>query len=120
MTCENPAPGAPFSTECGLPSVEHYPENNTFRSQFNSPTVTPSEAVISTVAVATEQNPADIPSLYSAIDPDALDALCTSTNARPVSPDGCVRFEYADCRVTVENQGTVLVDPATEPPDEAE
>lgn len=55
----------------------------------------PSTAVIEQVAEVNSVKPVELPSLYRAIDPDALDALFHDRS------NGCVEFRYADCWVTV-------------------
>ncbi|SIR65578.1 HalOD1 output domain-containing protein [Natronorubrum thiooxidans] len=60
----------------------------------------PSMAVVDLVAAVTDTDPLALAPLYDAIDPDALDSLCT--------PDACVsslEFEYEGYTVVVEQSG---------------
>lgn len=62
---------------------------------------TASERVIRRVSTAADSDPVELPPLYDAIDPDALDALVERMS------DGTVSFVYAGYEVIVENDGTV-------------
>ena len=64
---------------------------------------TASEAVVATVADRTGADPIDLPPLYDAIDPDALDAIFR--DGRP----GRVSFEYAGYEMTVCGRDQVTV-----------
>ena len=68
---------------------------------------TASEAVVAAVADSVGADPTEIPSLYDAVDPDALNALFA--DGRP----GSVSFEYAGHEVTVcgRDQVTVICEP---------
>lgn len=57
-------------------------------------------AVLRAVAEREGSDPVDLPALYDAIDPDALDALFASTRTGTIR-SGSVSFEYAGYRVTV-------------------
>ena len=64
-----------------------------------------SEAVIHTVARETDRDPLELPPLFDAVDPDALDALARTRRG------GDVTFEYAGQTVTVDCDGqTVTVE----------
>ena len=67
----------------------------------------PSMAVVNAVASATKSDPIDLPPLYDAIEPDALDALFADTGRFASSRSGSVAFEYAGCLVTVSGDGSV-------------
>lgn len=60
-----------------------------------------SEQVIEAIAAETEMNPMDLPLLYEALDPDALDALIKTLS------DGEITFQYAEFTVTVQSTGRV-------------
>lgn len=62
-----------------------------------------SEHVVRSVAEAIDADPAELPVLYEAIDPDALDAAVRTMSS------GTVSFPYAGHSVTVRNDGTVSV-----------
>lgn len=66
--------------------------------------VTVSLAVIESVSTATDTPTHELPPLHDAIDPDALNALFDARTTR-----GSVRFQYADCMVTVHADHTIEV-----------
>ncbi len=61
------------------------------------------EAVVSLVAETADRDPLDLPPLYDAVDPEALDRLCTRTSDSELR----VSFEYAGYTVLVEGSGIV-------------
>lgn len=63
----------------------------------------PSERVVQEVSRRDGTDPLELPPLYSAIDPDALDAAVEGM------AEGAVRFRYAGYSVTVRSDGTVSV-----------
>lgn len=65
----------------------------------------PSRAVVTAVAETTGQSPSDLPPLYGAIDPDALNALLEGGH-----PDSSlsVTFRYRGYRVTVTSDSVRL------------
>lgn len=63
----------------------------------------PSMAVVDLVAAATGTDPLELDPLYNAIDPDVLDALCTSSEGF-----SSLEFEYAAHTVVVERSGEHL------------
>ncbi|MFW5911103.1 MAG: HalOD1 output domain-containing protein [Halolamina sp.] len=65
---------------------------------------TVSERVIRRVAAANDADPLALPPLYDTIDPDALDDLVEGMAA------GTVAFSYADCAVTVSDDGSITVE----------
>lgn len=73
---------------------------------------TPSEAVVETVAAASGREPTALEPLYRVIDPDALDALFRrrDDDSRIIR----VSFDFNDHLVTVQSDGTVVVQPAEE------
>lgn len=66
---------------------------------------TPSEAVVDAVAAISDAEPASLEPLYEAIDPDAIDALCTSGDAA----EPAVSFEYSGYAITIEGSERVVV-----------
>lgn len=65
--------------------------------------VLPSEAVIDTVAEENETAPHELPPLYEAIDPDALDQLFANRDG------GTVTFCCCEHEITVEPNGTITI-----------
>lgn len=62
------------------------------------------ERIVQAVADSTDDDALELPPLYDTIDPEALDALVTRIS------DGEVSFNYAGQRVTVQSDGTVVVE----------
>jgi hypothetical protein len=60
-----------------------------------------SKRVVQTVAKTTNTDALELPPLYDAIDPDALDTLVGAMS------DGTVSFIYAGHEVTVASDGTI-------------
>ena len=81
------------------------------RAEYDWTSTTPSTAVVETVAVASDREPARLEPLYETIDPDALDALIRSNGVEPVGDGITVRFEIAGQTVTVRGSGAVVVQP---------
>lgn len=65
---------------------------------------TPAERVVQTVAETTATDPLELPPLFEAVDPDALDAFVRSLER------GSVTFTYAGRSVTVDSDGSVTID----------
>lgn len=77
---------------------------------LGTPTDSITLEIVNAVADETGRDPNALPSLYDAVDPDALSALLTRgpTVARG-SDDVTVTFEYADCTVTVSSTEGIAV-----------
>ena len=79
----------------------------TFQADPNQPL---SEAVLTAIASESEFDVLEIADefgpLYDVIDPSALDSLFQSTERRKRAV-GCVTFEYANYRITVDQTGRV-------------
>jgi len=63
-----------------------------------------SERVVGTVADAEDAEPTELPALYEAIDPDALDSLVESSD-----DDLCIGFECCGYEITVKGEETVEI-----------
>lgn len=63
----------------------------------------PSESVIELVADAQDTNPLELPPLYEAVDPDAMDGLFRESEVIQI------QFEYAGCTVIVATEGDMTV-----------
>mgnify|MGYP006293503137 CR=1 FL=1 len=65
------------------------------------------ERIVEATTDVTGADPLDLPPLYDAVDPDALEVLCDCDDA-----DGpLVEFAYAGCGITVRGDGSVRVTP---------
>lgn len=81
------------------------------RAEYDWSSVSPSTAVVETVAVAVDRDPTELDSLYDSLEPDALDALLRQDRSdRPVAKTR-VSFTFAGRRVTVHSTGDVVVRP---------
>lgn len=99
-----------------LPHVQYLPESDSFLCEVDVPGYSISEAVVSSVAVATGRDPIEMPPLYSVIDLDALDSLLASGFTGDFNREISVKFRYADCQVFVEDRKTVRVSYAHQTP----
>ncbi|WP_222919684.1 HalOD1 output domain-containing protein [Natrinema sp. SYSU A 869] len=82
----------------------------------------PSQAVIEAVADAedvpmTAVSPPDYQSLHDVVDPTALDALFADRSNGVNRPGGTVSFSFCGYDVTVDQDGTVMLEDATESAD---
>jgi len=66
--------------------------------------VSASERVVGTVADAEDADPTELPALYEAIDPDALDSLVESSDE-----DLCIDFGCCGYDITVIGEETVEI-----------
>lgn len=67
------------------------------------------DRVVSAVAEATGTDPLELEPLNEVVDPDALDALFSSSGLRSARPPRRVEFAYAGRTVVVTGGGTVEV-----------
>jgi len=81
------------------------------RAEYNWSSVTPSTAVVKTVAIATNREPTTLEPLYKSVDADALDALLDSDGFHSTNEVTTVSFAFADYDVTVQNNGIVVIQP---------
>lgn len=65
--------------------------------------------VVDTVATVLESDPVALEPIANVIDPEALDQVATSWAASEDSTPASISFEYCNCTVTLENDGTLLV-----------
>lgn len=77
------------------------------RAQVQS--LSPSEQVVETVAAHAGTRPMDLPPLFDAIDPDALDTVVEGM------AEVNLTFEYAGFSVRIDSGGRVEVDDPTTP-----
>lgn len=68
-----------------------------------------SMTVVTAVAKAAEADPTELPPLYEAVDPDALDKLLGGGLGRSGGQDGYLTFTYAGYSVTVHADGEIVV-----------
>lgn len=85
------------STECGV-TCTYEPRSDSYRACFDGGS-SPSEAVIDVLAAIEATEAANLPPLFYAVDPDALDSLVSSAEEHDDSLS--VTFAYANHDVTV-------------------
>lgn len=66
-----------------------------------------SEAVIAAVATFTSREPTDLPPLFEAVDPDALNRLFT--HPYDAGRRFTVNFNYAGCAIQIARDGQITV-----------
>lgn len=81
------------------------------RTEHDWSVLSPSAAVVRTVATASDREPTSLEPLYETVDPDALDALLGSSEIRSTGGDITVSFVFAGHGVIVEGDGTLVVGP---------
>lgn len=81
------------------------------RAEHDWSVLSPSTAVIRTVAIASDREPTSLEPLYKTINPDALDALLSSSDIHSTDENITVSFVFAGHDVIAENDGTVVVGP---------
>lgn len=89
-------------------------EREPYRTTFDNSVESASKAVISAVASLTGEDPVEMPPLYDAIDPDALDALFRPAQTGPRRGDRRLRFAFNGHEVTVKSCGGIAVYPLEE------
>ena len=83
--------------------------NGTYIAQYDWAEITPTTAVVSAVAAATDRSPSDIDALYNHIDPDALDTLLTPHHQHDSSVE--LQFNFNGATVTIRRDGSLTVVP---------
>lgn len=91
-------------------AVEYDAETETYRASFDASTESAPLAVVATVAVLEETTPAELPPLYAAVDPEALEAVVESADAASSAPVHA-SFSFEGYAVTVHGDGVVTVAP---------
>jgi len=81
------------------------------RETFDWSETHPSTAVVEVVAADLGRDPLEFESLYERVDPDALDAIVTTTGTNTDRSTVTVSFTFADRSVTVDATGTVIARP---------
>jgi len=76
-----------------------------------SEAASPSTEVVRRVASEASVDPIDLPPLYEAVDPDALDRFLESVDGTTPTVSEAVRFRYAGYHVAVEADGAVALSP---------
>ena len=78
------------------------PPSHTFEWSHDE---SPSAAIVRAVATASGEDPTDMEPLYTAIDPEALDALFFPTHIATARTTGVVEFCFSGYRVRIDAAG---------------
>jgi hypothetical protein len=89
--------------------------SNSYRAQYDYETTTPSMAVVDLVHTITDEPPTELPPLYDAVDPEALNALVGRSAGK--SGQCTVTFSYRTLLITVRDDGEVVVRPRSDTDD---
>lgn len=114
MDSENDPCGGLSSDGIASSTVDFHESSGIYHTQFDVHTRSASEAILTAVATAIGKDQLELPPLYSAIDPDALDALFDTPTHSASKQCLTVSFEYAGCQVSAKARGTVVVEPNCE------
>jgi hypothetical protein len=79
------------------------------QAEYDWSAVTPSTAVVETLAVAMDREPTKITPLYESVDPDALDTLVSQDRKASSAGNSTVSFHHDGHEVTVDAAGTIIV-----------
>lgn len=94
--------------------VEYHDATDSFRVSFDSTADSLSMAIVSTVAVVSETDPAELSPIYDAIDPDPLGELVDRHGAKPSKSDVHITFNYEGFTVSVHSYGVITIGPPEE------
>lgn len=87
------------------------PSTKPIRTTFDWGTISPSIAVVETVARARDEEPTAVPPLFDRLDPDALDLVFEDWLKGPGKDEIRLSFPFAAHEVTVTSGGEVTVEP---------
>lgn len=82
------------------------------RSQYDWESITPSTAVVETVAAATNREQSELGTLYDFLDPDALNTLIRQGGSAGILTNTTVSFTFEGQRVSIHRTGEIVVEPA--------
>ncbi len=88
-------------------AVEHPPGSGSVRTQFDQEKTPASMAIIATLANLLDTDPIAMDPLYSAVDPDALDALFGVRNG--TTGEFHVTFTHEGHAITVYSSGMITI-----------
>lgn len=95
-----------------LKSLELQDEGATYRIEYDQSAITPSTAVVASLATVRDVDPLEMPPLQRSVDPDALDDLVGDER----EGTGEVTFTFTTGgghEVTIGNHGVIGIDPPT-------
>lgn len=95
--------------------LEYDSASNTYHTVLEWTSHDPSMAVVELFARLLEVDPVDIEPLATSIDPAALDALLQGQQTRCRAEECTVVFTYLGHRVTVSSDGSVEIEPPSDP-----
>lgn len=86
-------------------------DDGSYRTTFDPKTWLATEAIVTAVADVGGEDPLDLRPIGTVLDPDALDALFSLSLWDISSVEISISFDYAGFEVTVDEAGTVVLDP---------
>ncbi len=92
-------------------TVEYHEPTGTYRTEFDHDTRRVSDVVVWAVARVSDCDPLALPSLYEAVDTDALNRIFASNTRRGAGPGTVLSLVYAGMEVTVNGHGTIQIEP---------
>ncbi|MCO8256719.1 hypothetical protein NKF26_23135 [Haladaptatus sp. AB618] len=94
------------------PNSNDETESDGISNHYDWSATEPSTAIAKTIAQAMNCEPWEIDSLYTCIDPEALDAVFDGHSTRDRNSATSISFAYTNYTVTVDSTGSVRVAPA--------
>lgn len=109
---QSPSPSLEQSL-CNFESFEYHDDENAFRAIYSRDDESPSSAIISAVAVASDTDPLEMDPLHATVDPDALDVLLAPRRA--AVGDFHIALEYQGYEVAASSYGSLKIKPMQAP-----
>jgi hypothetical protein len=104
----NDTPTHPDATVFDTDGVGYDPLTQTFHARFDDEVGGLTVTIVETIGAVTDRDPVSLAPLFETIDPEALAALVSPADAKPLE----VTFAYEGCQVTVSSEGSVIVEPS--------
>jgi len=89
--------------------VEYDARSGTYRASYEGHPI--GTVVVELVGLATDTDPIDLPAIWEVVDPEAVETVFGPQSASDGVPNAQLSFEYGDCRITVRDDRTVVVQP---------
>lgn len=94
-------------------NIEYQEADGSYQTLFSTGNDSVVDAIIYTVATATERSPFALPVLYDTIDPDAIISIIQSSDTETKKADIVIEFQYAGCLIEVSSHGTITAHPSS-------
>lgn len=103
-----------MSDDHSLSADDDTRSSEAIEQQYEWSSITPSAAVIKTLARAANCAQDELSPLYDPIDPEAFNAILVPHPTATTEPTASIPFTHTGYTVTVQNSGTVQVSPVSE------